>query len=219
MASAFENTQDLIRIASRMNKFGANKALMSGAAAAVVVHDIENQILTIAHVGNVMCCLNDETEQDKMVGRRATCAHVPNLKDERARIEKTGASVVYDNYANHRVYAKGKKVPALNMSRCLGDLYAHSHCGVIAEPDVVVIDLKTKAPGQELPDLLVLGSDAIWEFLTPVEAMHIATAAMSDGGASGAAQNLEKEARARWIKEEGGIVVDDITALVVKLKE
>ena len=35
-------------------------------------------------------------------------------------IEKAGGRVVFDGYANHRVYAKNARYPGLNMSRCIG---------------------------------------------------------------------------------------------------
>ena len=36
-------------------------------------------------------------------------------------IEKAGGRVVFDGYANHRVYAKNARYPGLNMSRCIGE--------------------------------------------------------------------------------------------------
>lgn len=38
-------------------------------------------------------------------------------------IEKAGGRVVFDGYANHRVYAKNARYPGLNMSRCIGDVW------------------------------------------------------------------------------------------------
>merc|ERR1712217_405508 len=127
--------------------------------------------------------------------------HKPDLKDEKQRIEKNGGRVVFDGYANHRIYAKSACYPGLNMSRCLGDLVAHADCGVIAEPETKTV------PVTELDHILLLCSDGVWEFISPDEACAIVKEHNSQN-AQKAADKLAKEAWDRWIKEEGGSVVD-----------
>merc|ERR1711920_428132 len=80
----------------------------------------------------------------KLEGVMLTRDHKPDLKDERARIEKNGGRVVFDGYANHRVYAKNARYPGLNMSRCMGDLMGHQDCGITAEPEVKEVDLTSE---------------------------------------------------------------------------
>jgi len=117
---------------------------------------------------------------------------------------------VFDGYANHRIYAKNARYPGLNMSRCIGDLMGHQDCGIIAEPDVVEIPVTN--------DLrwLLLCSDGVWEFIDPQEAVEL-IAEIEPTKAMDGAQKLAKEAWDRWIREEGGAVVDDITVVLVAL--
>jgi len=119
--------------------------------------------------------------------------------------------VVFDGYANHRIYAKNGRYPGLNMSRCLGDLLGHADAGCSCEPEVAEHTISDN------DHILFLCSDGVWEFITAQEASDIC----KDFGptkAMQAADKLAKEAWDRWIKEEGGAVVDDITALLVFLQ-
>merc|ERR1712014_220358 len=111
--------------------------------------------------------LGTKNDKGELEGVMLTRDHKPNLKDERARIEKNGGRVVFDGYANHRVYAKNARYPGLNMSRCIGDLMGHQDCGISAEPEVLEKDIG--------PDdhFLLLCSDGVWEFIPPQEAVEI----------------------------------------------
>jgi len=93
--------------------------------------------------------------------------HKPDLKDERARIEKAGGRVVFDGYANHRIYAKSGRYPGLNMSRCLGDLMGHQNCGITAEPETKILTIASN------DSVLLLCSDGVWEFIDPQRAVEI----------------------------------------------
>lgn len=137
--------------------------------------------------------------------------HKPDLKDERARIEKAGGRVVFDGYANHRIYAKNGRYPGLNMSRCLGDLMGHQDCGISCEPEILQREI-----GSE-DQVLLLCSDGVWEFITPKEAVAL-IAEYPPEQAMAAAEKLAKQAWDRWIAEEGGAVVDDITVVLVHLQ-
>merc|ERR1712032_173885 len=113
--------------------------------------------------------------------------HKPNLPDERRRIESNGGRVVFDGYANHRVYAKNARYPGLNMSRCLGDLLGHQDCGISCEPEVK--NYKILPTDQ----ILMLCSDGVWEFISPAEAAGIVKEFPS-AKAMQAADRLAKEA-------------------------
>jgi len=147
----------------------------------------------------------------QLLARQLTRDHKPDLPDERHRIECSGGRVIFDGYSNHRVYAKGSRYPGLNMSRCLGDLFGHSDAGCSCEPEVLH---ETISP---LDHVLLLCSDGVWEFITPQEAVDV-VAPMGPDMAMAAADKLAKLAWDRWIEEEGGCVVDDITAVVVYLQ-
>mmetsp|Transcript_113158 Transcript_113158/g.221887 ORF Transcript_113158/g.221887 Transcript_113158/m.221887 type:complete len:384 (-) Transcript_113158:183-1334(-) len=209
LKEAFKRTQSLIGTADRMKKLSAQ---MSGTTATVCVHDHTNGKITLAHVADSTAVLSRKNAaKGELEGVPLTRDHKPNLQDERARIEKAGGRVVFDGYANHRVYAKNARYPGLNMSRCLGDLMGHADCGVSCEPEVSERDLKPE------DQHLLLCSDGVWEFIEPDNAVKI----VSDfpvAKAMTAAERLAKEAWDAWIREEGGAVVDDITVVLVYLQ-
>lgn len=63
---------------------------------------------------------------------------------------------------------------------------------------------------------LLLCSDGVWEFISSHEAVKIASK-FTTGKASLAAEELARVSWDRWMIEENGHVVDDITALVIHL--
>merc|ERR1719166_448721 len=111
----------------------------------------------MAHVADSTAVLCKQNAQI-VSGVQLTTDHKPNLKEERARIEKNGGRVVFDGYANHRVYAKNARYPGLNMSRCIGDLLGHQDCGITCEPETSEHILTP----QDL--FLLMCSDGVWEF-------------------------------------------------------
>lgn len=209
LRDVFKKTQSLVGTADRMKKLSAQ---MSGTTATLCIHDHVNKKITLAHVADSTAVLGRSKSSTKkdLEGIALTRDHKPNLKDERARIEKAGGRVVFDGYANHRVYAKNARYPGLNMSRCLGDLMGHADCGITAEPEVTERELNPE-------DLfLLLCSDGVWEFITPTEAV-VLVSEFPAAKAMVAAERLAKEAWDRWIREEGGSVVDDITVILANL--
>jgi len=208
----FKRVQSLIATCDQMKKM---EAKLAGTTCTVCLHDHKNQKMHVAHVADSTAVLGKFKEGSKDVkdleGDTLTRDHKPDLKDERARIEKAGGRVVFDGYANHRVYAKNARYPGLNMSRCLGDLMAHSDCGVSCEPEVKTVNLT------ENDYVLLLCSDGVWEFIEPGEAVKFVSQ-YPPAQAQTAADRLAKEAWDRWIKEEGGAVVDDITVVIVYLQ-
>lgn len=207
LKDCFKKMQNLIVSADRMKKLSAQ---LSGTTATIVIHDIQKKKLTIAHVADSTCCLyTKDNGQDKCFA--LTRDHKPDLKDERARIEKAGGRVVFDGYANHRIYAKNGRYPGLNMSRCLGDLLGHADAGVSCEPEVSEREI------QDGDNILFLCSDGVWEFINAEEAMNIVKD-FTPQKAMRAADKLAKDAWDKWIKEEGGAVVDDITVVLIFLQ-
>jgi len=211
LSESFRKVQSLVMTMDRMKKLSAQ---MSGTTATLVVHDHAENKITVAHVADSTCVLGSYKDASKQnfLGIALTRDHKPDLKDERARIEKAGGRVVFDGYANHRVYAKNARYPGLNMSRCLGDLMGHADAGCSCEPEVSERILLPK------DNVLLLCSDGVWEFITPQEAVDM-VAKKSPGQAMNTADTLAKEAWDRWIREEGGAVVDDITVLLVYLQQ
>lgn len=210
MTDIFRKCQGIVSVADKMKKISAQ---MSGTTATVGIHDHTNNKLTMAHVADSTAVLGrfKDASKKELTSIQLTRDHKPNLKDEQARIEKCGGRVVFDGYANHRVYAKNARYPGLNMSRCLGDLLGHQDCGISCEPELSTLEVGP------LDHVLLLCSDGIWEFVTPQEAVEIVSE-FSAAKAMNAAERLAKEAWDRWIFEEGGAVVDDITVIVVYLQ-
>jgi serine/threonine protein phosphatase PrpC len=209
LKDSFKKMQSLVATADRMKKLSAQ---LSGTTCTVCVHDFEANKLTIAHVADSTCCLSSIKADGKFTGIPLTRDHKPDLPDERARIEKNGGRVIFDGYSNHRVYAKNGRYPGLNMSRCLGDLLGHSDAGCTCEPEV---SERKVAPEDHI---LLLCSDGVWEFMSPQEAAEIVAPYKKPEQAMSGADTLAKEAWDRWIQEEGGAVVDDITAVLIYLQ-
>merc|ERR1712032_867261 len=207
----FKKIQSLIATMDRTKKLSAQ---MAGTTCSVAIHDHEKNKLTLAHVADSTIVIGSYTDngRKKLQGKALTRDHKPDLKDERARIEKAGGRVVFDGYANHRVYAKNGRYPGLNMSRCLGDLLGHVDCGITAEPEI-----NEKKLDLSIDKVLLLCSDGIWEFIQPTEAVQLVMG-YPPAKAMVAAERLAKEGWDRWIREEGGAVVDDIAVVLVHLQ-
>jgi len=204
----FQKIQDLIIASDKMGKLNAS---LSGTTATLVVHEHESKEITVAHVADSSSVLGRRKGTGDFEAEQLTRDHKPNLKDEKARIEKAGGMVVFDGYANHRIYARNARHPGLNMSRCLGDLLGHQSCGISAVPEVSQRKLDPE------DEILLLCSDGVWEFVAPLEAVKL-VGGYGPEEAMEAANALAKESWDRWIEEEGGAVVDDITVVLVYLK-
>lgn len=200
----FVKTQGLVQAAQAMQMFDAQ---LAGTTATLCIFDHKAKKYLLAHVADSICVLGKQDNK----GESLTQEHKPDVHGERERIEAAGGNVVFDGYANHRIFAKNGLAPGINMSRCLGDLFGHSECGLTAEPEVRVCEVLADDA------VLLLCSDGVWEFIEPARAVSIAMESYKKGGASEAAESLAKEAWDRWIQEEGGAVVDDITAVCVFL--
>merc|ERR1719330_1165086 len=173
-------------------------AQMSGTTVTVCIHETRGNAedngekknfgtITLAHVADSTAVLAKVSDKG-YAGAAITRDHKPSLKDERPRIEKAGGRVVFDGYANHRVYAKNARYPGLNMSRCIGDLLGHQDCGISAEPEVSQREL-TKDDA-----VLLLCSDGVWEFVNPQEAFEI-VGGEKHTDAMKQAEKLAKESR------------------------
>lgn len=208
LKDSFRKMQELVEEADSKQTMRAN---LSGTTATVALIDHAKNLCTVAHVADSVAVMGKEKD-GIWEAQQLTREHKPNLKDEKARIEKAGGKVVYDGYANHRIYAgRNSKYPGLNMSRCLGDIMGHKKCGMTSEPDVTQFELK------DADKMLLLCSDGVWEFITPMEAVKLCKAYRPEK-AMDAATDLAKEAWDRWIEEEGGQVVDDITVVLQYFK-
>jgi len=153
LQASFAETQDLIQQAHAAGHFDASN---SGTTATVVFHNIQMNLMFIAHVGDSRCVLAKTVEaspthadDDASVSAASpvfqavniTEDHKPQLPEEQARIINGGGQVRWDGCWNYRVYIEGKRYPGLNMSRSLGDLSAHQNAGLSTEPAICVCNL------------------------------------------------------------------------------
>merc|ERR1719316_1947460 len=105
MKEIFKKIQNTLAVLDRQKKISAQ---MSGTTATVCIHSLDKNQLQISHVADSTCVLGKWKGEDKkeIEAIQLTRDHKPDLPDERKRIESCGGRVVFDGYANHRVYAK-----------------------------------------------------------------------------------------------------------------
>merc|ERR1712072_119510 len=100
------------------------------------------------------------------------------------------------------------------MSRALGDCIAHQ-AGVSASPEVMTIQLDVlrtnSSNGEKL--MLLVCSDGVWEFIESKDAADV----VAKLDLQAAAEKLAVMSRDLWLKDSGGEVTDDITAIVACL--
>jgi len=190
---------------------------MSGTTCTMVYHQVRNEKLWVAHVGDSRAILGKQG-----VGMRdvedLTIDHKPDLEEERRRIENSNppGRVVFDGYYNHRVFALNGMYPGLNMSRALGDVIGHREAGLSALPDVKEIDLAA-ARGEHCGSLpLLLCTDGVWEFIASSEAMSLVSNHDSTQ-AHAAVQELAQVSWDRWMEDSNNEISDDITGILVHL--
>lgn len=159
----------------------------------------------------------------------------PNDREERIRIESSGGRVqrLLDEFGKkigpYRVWEKSGNYPGLAMSRSIGDLVA-KRIGVANTPVCTYHEINSN------DDLFfVLGSDGLWDVMDNEDVINFVECYRelctnetlnANGGEitvnnSCIAQILAEEARLRWysIVEEEDVCIDDITCIVIEIKE
>jgi len=204
VAQMFDTAHNVVKLHAQAEGYDAS---LSGTTCTVcVIHRATQQVLT-AWTGDSRCIcgrLGSEKRQVEIIG--ATQDHKPQDPDERRRIIGSGGEVVrIHSDLPHRVYVRGKEAPGLAMSRALGDLMAHT-VGVNHVPGFKRFTL-------EADSCLLCCSDGVWEFIRNPEALKLVLSAGRDNVGE-ATRSLAKEARDRWLREEGSMT-DDITAIVI----
>lgn len=203
---SFRETQKDIEQADEAKVLQASS---SGTTCTVAFHDIKADQLTLAHVADSRAVVY--TDQEVHV---QTEDHKPNLPKEKERIELNGGRVIFDGFFNHRVFSAKGMYPGLNMSRALGDLVAHREAGLIAEPEITVVDLaKLREKGVVT---IVISSDGVWEFLDCDQAVQIL---FEDKKLSVGPEPVNRLARAswdKWMADSNNEIADDITVVAMQ---
>lgn len=206
-------TEVFLEVDSDLNNQSEIEPLFSGCTAVVAL--VRKGEVFLANAGDsraVLAC-KDPIQEGKHKAVDLTVDQNPNSPGEQERIEKMGGFVSPppEEGLSARVWLDaGFTQIGLAMSRSLGD-YAVKPVGVIAEP--VVSHRKL----QNDDDFLIIATDGVWEFLSSQDAVDIVSSQISKG-ASYACQRLIEAAAEKWHEYEGDYR-DDITALVIRLKE
>ncbi|XP_064620118.1 protein phosphatase 1D-like [Lineus longissimus] len=144
--------------------------------------------LYIGHVGDSAIVLGSrDVEGQPLVAKRLTEDHKPESPEEKKRIEEMGGNVFSGKSGVLRVVwnrpeisHKGpitrrtqlEKIPFLAVARSLGDLWSYNYSSgdyaVSPEPDLHCMQLDPKKHV-----CLILGSDGLWNMMSPQEAVHI----------------------------------------------
>ena len=212
LLNGFHTTQELLENETNNKRIDASA---SGTTCTVVIH--KGRKLWIASVGDSRCVIASPCPvTGNLLASDGTRDHKPDIPEERERIHQQGGVVIKPPMdVNHRVYVKGFRFPGLAMSRALGDLIGYHRAGISATPEIREIELN----GSES---MLLCSDGVWEFLSSQDAVDLIAEELLDLDANrhmDAAEKLCKTSWDKWITEENGAVVDDITAIVVRLMD
>lgn len=171
-----------------------------------------------------------------LIAVQLTQDHKPEDPEELKRITSMGGIVrrlmdaTGKNVGPWRVWQKDTNHPGLAMSRSIGDIVGHE-IGVVCTPSVV--SLKRR---EDLDYFFVAGSDGLWDVMENQEVVDYAEAyrqssvrgtksPMSEEKCrpqnACIAQLICEEARARWLSvvEEEDVLIDDISCVVLELKD
>jgi serine/threonine protein phosphatase PrpC len=110
----------------------------------------------------------------------------------------------------YRVFLKDRWVPGLAVSRSFGDHVARE-AGVIASPDVHTLPLISDGV-KGSKQVIILGTDGLWEWVSSQDAMSVA---WSMDSAQDAAHALAEMAQKNWALYCQGRACDDITVAVI----
>ncbi|KAI2656297.1 Protein phosphatase 1D [Labeo rohita] len=158
----------------------------SGTTASIVV--IRRDRMYVAHVGDsaVVLGVQDHPSDEFIRAVEITQDHKPDLPKERERIEGLGGSVIKKSGVNRVVWKRPRlthngpvrrstvidQIPFLAVARALGDLWSYDFYSgefvVSPEPDTAVIKLDLKQHRY-----IILGSDGLWNMVSPQEAVSI----------------------------------------------
>lgn len=169
--------------------------------------------LLVANVGDSRAVLGTLDERTgRVVARDLSVDHKPDSMKERHRIESNGGYVAPSRMQGvgfvgpARVWDRSQRY-GLATSRSMGDtVYVSNQAGVISEPEVTSHRLSKR------DQLVIFGSDGVWDHISSQEAVAIAMQAKTPQQAS---DRIAQVARDRW--RRSGPVQDDITAVVVGL--
>lgn len=172
---------------------------LSGSTCTLIIL-INNRLYT-SNIGDSKAILVKESNNLKL-----TVDHKPSDPIEFERIIKCGGLVrTSSTEICSRIFAKGKNLPGICVSRAFGDSLAQT-IGVVAEPDLN----KRKISKDDL--FIVVGSDGVWEFVTDLQICDLIK------NSENPAKDIADLSWTRWRENENNSV-DDITVVVLNVKK
>lgn len=116
-----------------------------------------------------------------------------------------------------RLFLKDRWTPGLAVSRSFGDHIAQE-AGLVSMPEIQTLPLLSRNSIQirstDMNQIIIMGTDGLWEWVSSQEAMDVAWGANS---AKEAAEALAELAQKNWALNLQGRACDDITVAVVFL--
>eukprot|EP00444_Apocalathium_aciculiferum_P033218 CAMPEP_0183488736 /NCGR_PEP_ID=MMETSP0370-20130417/181090_1 /TAXON_ID=268820 /ORGANISM="Peridinium aciculiferum, Strain PAER-2" /LENGTH=415 /DNA_ID=CAMNT_0025682065 /DNA_START=44 /DNA_END=1288 /DNA_ORIENTATION=- len=179
----------------------------SGCAAAAVALSPDTGKAYLISCGDCQAAVFDSTPGGAF---EVTCPHKAHDPAENQRIRAAGGFIDVRSSVQglfSRVYPPSRQF-GLAMSRSFGDLCVKRH-GVLAEPSVVELPLSEDI-------CCVVGSDGLFEFITPAEVVNELRTRWPAHGGTICAEALVSEARERWLREDGRYC-DDVTCLLLRV--
>jgi len=189
---------------------------VSGTTATVLIR--HEQKLHIGWVGDSNMMVSSWTKQSEKsaVGKDqvifSTKSHVPEVEEEKKRIESIGIAEIRETAPNsetYRIYMKGKNIPGLTMSRALGDFMLSTNAGVLNKPDYHCLGMQ---PGEEW--YVLISSDGIWEFFPPEDVAKIIPKKLRLKGVKETCRLVCESSRRRWAQIEEDYC-DDIGCIML----
>ncbi|CAN8070735.1 unnamed protein product [Agarophyton chilense] len=174
----------------------------------------------IVHKGSITCAnLGDSrvvvatVRNGIIVPISLTEDHIPEVPRERKRIESAGGRVERWTPANldtgpARIWLKDKRLPGLSVSRVIGDTILS---GIVSsEPEITSYKLT------EQDQFIIVATDGIWNVMSNQDVVQF-IAAHGEKSAQRISEALVRRAAAQWFAN-GGETIDDISAIVVRLR-
>lgn len=179
----------------------SNAHSLAGSTACVAV--IRGTQLVVASVGDSRAVL--------AVGGKAvelTVDHKPELPEEVRRIRKLGGRI-----------EDGRVMGLLNLSRGLGDFEYKRNPDLAAEEQMVTAfpDVKSVVLSKNA-QFLVLGTDGVWDMFSPQECVDFVCERLNKQALEKTLRELMDACVADNWRESGGIGCDNITCILVQLK-
>ena len=204
----------------------------SGATCVMIMYDGKGKLLSF-NCGDSRAVIARRIGSGKYMAIPLSNDHKPDMPEERRRILNCGGHVgcrqvlvsngprgpITKPAGPYRIwYQHEGDTLGLAMSRSMGDTVAHT-VGVSAEPEILEHTVIA-----DVDDFIILATDGVWDVIDNNSAVSIVQSYISKMGGNGrnwssleASNWICKVARGRW--EKVSPTVDDITALVVKLKD